>query len=189
MSEVQDVRKRIQRRRYDEPHSKHMFFKVIYRSVMLLMGAAIVALAFFINDKVGLVELPQALSQINFGLVSEWIPFEHWFSKGEGETVNAQPAYSLIKDNTYRNGTNQANLLMDGVVLHVQDVDKERCGSVSVRHDNGVVATYGHLDSIAVKQDERLLQGDIIGSFRDYINIDLLKDNTLIDLDTALQTS
>lgn len=189
MSELHDVRKRIQQRRYDEPKDKSSFFKVIYRLIMLAMGAAVLTLAFFINDKLGLVDIPKELSNINLGLVSEWIPFEHWFSKEDAKTVNAQPSYSLLKDNEYSNGTNQANLLMDGVVLHVQDGGEGKKGSVSVRHDNGVVATYGHLDSISVKQDERLLKGAVIGSFQEYISIDLLQNNKKIDLNTALKTS
>lgn len=184
MSEVHNIRKRIANRRFEQPKKKRRFFKVVYRFMMLMMGVAVLTLAYFINDKVGLVDLPAELTQINFGLVSEWLPFENWFSKDD-QRVDAPVSYTLLKENEYTNGSNQANLLLDGVVLHVQQEGVHR-GSVSVRHDNGVVATYGHLDQIAVHQDERLLKNSVLGTYSDYVTIDLVKNNQQIDLATAL---
>lgn len=184
MNELHNVRRRIANRRFEQPKKQHRIFTFFYRFMMLVMGVAVLALGYFINDKAGFVKLPDELSTINFGLVSEWLPFENWFSK-ETQRVDAPASYTLLKDNTYTNGSNQANLLMDGVVLHVQLEGAHR-GSVSVRHDNGVIATYGHLDSVAVHQDERLLKHSVLGSYSEYLTIDLLKNNQKIDLATAL---
>lgn len=183
-----DVRKRIQgRKAYGvQPTKKRShFFSFIYRMMILGMGVAIVTLAFFINQKAGFVKLPEELTSLNFAMVSEWVPFEKWFAK-ESEAVSAQPTYSLLKENQYANGSNQAGAIKDGVVLHVQQGDNYK-GSTTIRHDNGVVATYGNLDQINVKADERILQGSILGSFQEYVSIDFLKDEVKLDLATALQ--
>lgn len=186
MSDMNDVRKRIQQRRYGQPKQRSHFFHFFYYVVMLAMVAGVCSLAYLVNDKMGFVDLPKDLKQINFGKISEWVPFEDWFShKQEDETVNAAPAYTLLKDNEYANGTNQASMLLDGVVLHVEQRDHGK-SSATVRHDNGVVATYGHLNTVQIKQDERLKKGDIIGSFDAYVTLDLVKDQKSIDLATAL---
>lgn len=184
MNELHNVRKRIQNRRFDKPKEHTLFFTLFFRAMMLVMGAAVLVLAYVINVKVGLVELPADIKNINFGLVSEWLPFESWFQK-EDQRVDAPVSYSLLKDNEYTNGSNQVHLLLDGVVLHVQKEGANR-GSVTVRHDNGVIATYGHMDTISVKQDERILKDSVIGAFTDYVTIDLLKNNQTIDMATAL---
>lgn len=185
MSELKDVRRRIKARRYDEPERHTHGFHFFYHLMMLVMGIGVLGLAYLVNGKLGLVELPQDLQHINFGMVSEWLPFEDWFSDHDDTTVGAQPTYTLLKDNHYANGSNQASLLMDGVVLHVEQGDAKK-GSVSVRHDNGVIATYGNLTTIQVKQDERLKRGDIAGTFDEYVSISLVKNNQNIDLNSAL---
>lgn len=186
MSELKDVRRRIRERRYEEPARHTHGFRFFYHVLMLVMGIGVLGLAYLVNDKIGIVQLPQDLKNINFGMVSEWLPFEDWFSNSDDDTsVNAIPTYSLLKENRYANGTNQANLIMDGVVLHVEKKDTKK-GSVTVRHDNGVIVTYGNLTSIQVNQDERLKKGDVLGAFDEYVSMDLVKNNQRIDLDTAM---
>lgn len=185
MKEINDVRRRIQHRRYEEPKQHPRFFRFFYGLIMIAMSIGVLSLAYLLNEKLAIVELPAGLKQINFAKISEWLPFEDWFDPKEEETVNAAPSYSLLKERQYTNGTNQANLILDGVVLHVEARDEGK-SYVTIRHDNGVIATYGHLDSVQIKQDERLKKGDIIGSFVDYITLDLVKDQKNIDLNTAL---
>lgn len=184
MNELHNVRKRIQGRRYQEPKKHNGIFKIVYRTSMLVMLVAVLTLACFINDKVGFVDIPVDFKNLNFGMVSEWLPFDQWFSKSEDETVNAALEYSLLKENQYTNGTNKVTMLADGVVLHVEDNGPQK-SSVSVRHDTGVIATYGHLDSVQINQDERLLKGTAIATCGEYVSIDLVKDNEVVDMKTA----
>ncbi len=187
MSEMSDVRRRIQNRRYGNKAKEPFLFRLCYRGVMGLMALGIAVLAFLVNERLNLIELPQEWSQISFAQVSEWLPFERWFhDEQEDQSVAALPMYSLMNDNKYANGTNQAHLLLDGVVLHVEERDGAQ-SSVTVRHDNGVVVTYGHLHQVLVKQDERLKKGDVAGSFQDYVTLDMVKNKQSVDLPTALQ--
>lgn len=186
MNEMRDVQRRIAQRRHGEDIRPPRLFTFVYRLLMCGMGVGVFALAYMVNDKIGWIELPQDLKNINFGLVSEWIPFEDWFSQPEDTTlVNAIPSYQRLKENQYSNGTNQANLLMDGVVLHVESGDTS-LGSVTIRHDNGVIATYGHLNQVQIKQDERIQRGAVAGTYDGYVTLTLLKDQKPIDLAAAM---
>ena len=73
-----------------------------------------------------------------------------------------------------------------GVVLHVQ-TNKDNKQSVSIKQDNGVVATYGNLDEVKVKKGERILKEKILGTYTSYVTIDFLKDQKLIAYDEALK--
>lgn len=185
MNDISHIRRRIRSRkygRYQKPERNH-FFHFMYRGMMLLMSAGVIALALAINSKVGLIELPKELMNIDFSKVSTWLPFEDWFSLKD-ETVAAYPSYHLLKDDMYANGTNSAYSLNDGVVLHVQK-EKDNTYSITVRHDNNVVATYGNLNSTDIKQDERIRKGDTLGSFQESVRITFVKDEKKITLEQA----
>ena len=89
------------------------------------------------------------------------------------------------RDNQYQNGTNSAYAVFNGVVLHVQRSDSGEC-SVSLKQDNGVVTTYGHLKEVNVKADERILKGKMLGTYENHITIDFLKDNKEISYEKGL---
>lgn len=187
MTDQRAVRKRIQKRKNQSDQHQPLFFRLLYHTLMLAMACGIFALTYLVNDKLGIIDIPQAFSNWNFSSISEWLPFEDWFStkKDEGEAVSSVPTYSLLEGNKYANGTNQAKLLMNGVVLHVEQKDAQK-SSVTIRQDNGVIVTYGHLDQIQVKQDERLKQGDSIGSFEKYIQLTMVKNNQSVDYNTTI---
>lgn len=183
------VRKRIQKRKNQSDHHQPLFFRLLYHTLMLAMACGICALAYLVNDKLGIINIPEAFSSWNLGKISEWLPFDGWFTtdkESDGEAVSALPVYSLLEGNKYANGGNQARLLMNGVVLHVEAKDAQQ-SSVTVRQDNGVIVTYGHLDQVQVKQDERVQTGDVLGSFQEYIQLTMIKNQQSVDYNTAIQ--
>lgn len=183
MNEMKEIRRRIAQRRGGEEDRQPLVFRMIYRGLMVVMVVGIFTLAYLINDKIHLIPLPEGLSMAS---VSEWMPFDHWFSAApQDESVAALPTYTLLKQNQYANGTNQANMILDGVVLHIEAKDQAK-NSVTVRHDNGVIVTYGHLNHVAIQADERLKKGTVIGTFDEYVTLDIVKDNQRIDLQSAL---
>ena len=111
--------------------------------------------------------------------------FLKWFSLKE-EAVSTTPVYTPLEENQYTNGTNIAYNVYHGVVLHVQ-TNKDNKQSVSIKQDNGVVATYGNLDEVKVKKGERILKEKILGTYTSYVTIDFLKDQKLIAYDEALK--
>lgn len=187
MSDINDVRKRIRRRRGTGTEEKsHSFslFRLFYHSVMLAMGVCVLVLALLLNEKLELVEMPAYLKNLKLDALTQWIPFEHWFSLRE-EAVASVPAYTPIKDKQYQNGTNMAYAVYNGVVLHVQRSEAGEC-SVSLKQDNGVITTYGHLKEVNVKADERILKSKMLGTYEDYVTIDFLKDNKEISYEQGL---
>lgn len=187
MDDLKNVRKRIRNRRYnieENVHRSFSLFKMLYHGVLLLMCACVLVLAFLLNQKLHIVKLPSAIQNFQVGSVANWLPFEKWFSLKD-ERVSSTSAYKLLENNKYTNGTNTANALMDGVVLHVQK-NADAKSSVSVKQDNGVVSTFANLNDVQVKENERILKDKPMGTYTSYITIDFLKENKKIDLSTAM---
>ncbi len=187
MIDQRAVRKRIQKRKNQSDQRQPLFFRMLYHTLMLAMACGICALTYLVNDKLGVVDLSAAFSSWKLDKISEWLPFDGWFSTEdkEGEAVSALPVYSLLEGNKYANGTNQARLMMDGVVLHVEAKDEQK-SSVTIRQDNGVIVTFGHLNQVQVKQDERLKTGDVLGDFHDYVQLIMIKNKQSVDYQTAM---
>lgn len=188
MIDQRAVRKRIQKRKNQSDQHQPLFFRLLYHTLMLAMACGICALTYLVNDKLGIVDIPQAFSNWRIGKISEWLPFEGWFTtdkEEDGEAVSALPVYSLLEGNKYANGSNSARLMMNGVVLHVEAKDAQK-SSVTVRQDNGVIVTFGHLNQIQVKQDERLQAGDAVGTFDEYVQLTMIKNKQSVDYNTAI---
>lgn len=187
MDDLKNVRKRIKNRRFDgneKPHSPISLFRIVYHLVMLVMCACVVVLALLVNQKLNLVEMPSVITNFKVEDLGSWLPFENWFSLKD-EAVSATPSYTLLKDDHYTNGTNTANAASDGVILHIQK-NKDGKSSISMKQDNGIVATYANLDEVTMKQDERVLKGTAMGTYTSYVTLTFLKDNQKISLDDAL---
>ena len=98
--------------------------------------------------------------------------------------MSTSPIYTLLKENQYSNGTNQATSGFAGVVLHVQKQADETY-TVSVKQDNGVVVNYGHINEVKVKQDDRVVKEALIGTVDSYVTITALKNNESIKVSDA----
>ena len=188
MDELRDVRKRISKRRGgygEEKHRPVFFFRFFYHVIMAAMCICVLVLGLLVSNKLDLLELPVLEKTLQLDDLSKWIPFEKWFSLKE-EAVSTTPVYTPLEENQYTNGTNIAYNVYHGVVLHVQ-TNKDNKQSVSIKQDNGVVATYGNLDEVKVKKGERILKEKILGTYTSYVTIDFLKDQKQIAYDEALK--
>lgn len=188
MDDLKNVRKRIKNRRYDgndQPVHSFSMFRILYHLVMLVMCGCVVVLALLVNQKLNLVPVPTVIADFKVQDIGSWLPFESWFSLKD-ETVSAAPVYTLLRDDHYTNGTNTANATYDGVILHVQK-NTDGKSQISMKQDNGVVATYTNLDDVSIKQDERVLKGNAMGTYTGYVTITFLRDNQKITLDDALK--
>ena len=52
----------------------------------------------------------------------------------------------------------------DGVVVYEGDQVKELGNTVYIKHDNGWYTGYSHLESMQVKNNERVTKGEVIGT-------------------------
>lgn len=189
MNDLNDVRKRIKRRRnvFDNEDKKSSFslFRLFYHMIMAVMCICVLVLALLLNQKLNLIKLPAFMSDLHIESITNWLPFEDWFSLKE-EAVSATPAYTQVSDNHYTNGTNTAYNAYHGVVLHIES-DSKKLKTVTLKQDNGVVSVYGNLKETNVQEDERILKGKILGTYDTYVTIDFLKDNKTITYDKAFE--
>lgn len=177
MKQGQRIHRRIAKRRCGR-NKPPAFYRFFYRFSMLIMIGLVAMLGYGISVKQGFVTGEDLLA------VGTWFPFEKWFSL-QDETVSAMPAYALLKDHYYSNGSNQAQAIGDGVVQSVEKQDQRYV--ILVKQDNGVIATYGTLESTAVKKDERIRRGDVLGTYQESLYLYFEKDGKELDLTQAKQ--
>lgn len=181
MNDLKRSRSRIRSRRsgpyYDErPSGFNGFFRVI----VLLMILSALTLGYKINEKKQFIKIPDSIvSKIQN--VAAWIPFENWFSL-DSQSVVSTLNYQKLLDNYYVNGSSSCSSILDGVVLSVN----EEKHNVLIQHDNGVLVTYGNLETIQVKPNDRVLKGNVIGNFNESITMDFLLNDTVISYEEAL---
>lgn len=189
MSDVQDVRNRIKKRRTINEEKKHHFslFNFFYHTVMLGMGICVITLALLVSEKVNLIQLPTFMKSFEIKNIGKWIPFEQWFSLKD-KAVSAVPSYTPISENKYQNGSNTSYAVYDGIVLHTQQHKNHKI-SVTVKQDNGVIAIYGNLNEIQVQKDDRILKSKPIGLYEDFITIDFMLNRKDISYEKALSES
>lgn len=188
MDDLQRIRKRIRTRRgyeQEEIKEKHILFTLFYRIMMVLMAVSIVALSYFINTKVNLVALPNSIADVDLSAIRNLIPFEKWFiPKQEAEAVAAIPPYTLLQNDTYSNGTNQVTSLMEGMVLHLQK-NEDETSTITIQHDNGVIATYDGVKNSDIQEEERVEKGSVLGTYDTSIQMMFMRENKKLSYEEA----
>ena len=181
MNDLNRSRNRIKSRKR-EPYyqEKTSGFNWFYRVIILLMILSTLTLGYKINEKKQFVKIPETLI-LKVQNISQWFPFENWFSLNT-HSVASTLNYQQLLDNYYVNGSTQCSSVLDGVVLNVEN-DEHR---VLVKHDNGVLATYGNLETLNVKENDRILKGNILGNFNESLTMDFVYNDQSISYDEAI---
>lgn len=197
MSEIKHIRKRISSRRSRprSPRSENQhsfFFTAVYSVTIIAMVSACFGLGWMINGKLHLFDTAGAekvwrglTDKLDLQSLSGWIPFESWFAENKNEPVAANVSYQLISDHYYTSSAgNQVPSLMNGVVLYIGSQDSGQL--VMVKHDNGVLATYGALEDVQVKLNDRIMKGVVLGTARDAVYLDFTAQGQPLSLEQAL---
>lgn len=166
------------RSRFNEDHSKG--FGIFFKLTMFLMLFIALMLGYKINEVKQFVKIPQPIS-LGIKNLTAWFPFESWLQL-EDTAVSAS-AYQKLADNYYVNGSTTCQSILNGVVLSINDEEK----NVLVQHDNGVLATYGNLETIDVLAGERVGQGSRLGSFNESVKLDFLYNGATLDYLQAME--
>lgn len=186
MDDIKKARDRIKHRRFDGEEKNHrpfLLFRLFFHTIMLMMGVCVVALVLLLNQKLQLIEINSVLKYMPIENISNWLPFENWFSYDSVPVSNA-PMYTLLKDDQYTNGTNQAKSGYTGIVLHVQQ-ETDGTYLLHMKQDNGVVVSYGNLQEVIVKEEERVVKDAVFGSYENYITISALRDSKPESIENA----
>ena len=158
--------------RFDEDHSKGFGF--FFKLTMIIMLLVALTLGYRINEVKQFVKIPEAI-RLSVKNLTAWFPFESWFNLKD--TSGSAASYQKLADNYYVNGSTTCSSILNGVVLSINDDEK----NILVQHDNGVLATYGNLESIDVIAGERVNQGAALGSFNESVKMDFLYNGAAID--------
>ncbi len=70
-------------------------------------------------------------------------------------------------------------------MLHIQQ-HKNLKFSITLKQDNGVIATYGNLNEVQVQKEDRVLKSKAIGVYEDYVTIDFMLNHKDIPYGNAL---
>lgn len=189
MDDLHKVRKRIAQRRIglEEETSKTIpLFRFLYHAVMVLMFVCVAVLALLLNQKLHLVSMPAFMEDLHLEQISTWIPFEDWFHLKD-QPVSTKVTYTQVKEGVYRNDSNTVYNVYDGVVLHIQMLENGK-SSITLKQDNGVVTTYGGVNDVSVKEEERILKHTILGTYEDTIAISFMKDHQKLTMEKALES-
>lgn len=190
MDDLHKVRRRIASRRInleEEEHSKATgLFRLLYHAVMLLMFVCVAVLALLLNQKLHLVQMPAFMNELHLEELSSWLPFEGWFSLKD-TPVSQTMRYTKTGEDLYCNDSNSVYNLYDGTVLHIQPMDNGT-SNITMKQDNGVVATYEGVHDVSVKEEERILKDKILGIYEESVGISFMKNNQKLDMNEALES-
>ena len=169
-----------------EEHKKGVgLFRVLYHGVMVLMVICVAVLALLLNQKLHLVSMPAFVEDLHLEQLSTWLPFEDWFSLKD-QSVGSTISYTKTGEELYRNDTNSVYNLYDGTILHIQPYENGE-SSITIKQDNGVVATYEGVKDVAIKEEERILKDKILGTYEEQIKISFMKNNQKLEMNEAVQ--
>ena len=188
MDDLKRARQRIADRRlgYEERAEKgNGFFRLLYHTVMLLMLVCAAVLGILLNQKLHLIQMPAVLEEFKLEDISSWLPFEGWFSFKE-QAVSAAPSYTQVAQGEFKNDTNSVYNLYDGTVLHIQMQESGK-NSITIKQDNGVIATYDGVMDVTIKEEERILKDKVLGTYDQQIGISFMKDQKQLEMKDALQ--
>lgn len=156
MSELDDVRKRIEKRK--RPLNDHNF-KKLYNGMIRLMVMMIVVLGSLIvlknpefEQKIFSQKYLQQFITFVSQSVLDFLP--------EDVKVNQELQYALLKDNYYQGTGNQVVAMNNGKVI---DVKKQQ---VIILDENGTEITFSRLKDIQVKKLQNIKQGDTIALYQ-----------------------
>lgn len=159
----------------NEKQATPFFIKI----VLFLMILMILGLGYKINEKTDFMNQPFITKILHAG---NWIPYENWFSYYD-HTVSSNLTYHRLTENYFVNGSNQCVTIQDGVVISAS------LNQVLVLQDNGILTTYGNLEEVLVKHDERILKGTILATFKESITLDFEMNGEKMDYETAMTYS
>lgn len=135
-------------------------YTCLYRLVISLMLVISLVLAYLIYNQIPYYQLNITSSLMT---IKNWIPFD--FIENKLIAVNNNLNYTLVKENQYRNNTNQVISVCDGIIL------SSTHNQVVVLSDNGLKVYYDNLTLVNVYPQERVNKGVVLGVYEDYIEL------------------
>lgn len=171
MDDLDEVRKRIQKRRGVKKPLNDDNFKRFYNFMVKFMVVIVVALVSLsyvkLNPNSSIKEM--VLNDVNYKAVTSWISDTLFsFLPDEDVSVSSAVTYQNISGDYFKNNSNEVLSITDGRVIET-GVDDGSGSYVTVLGKDEVEITYGNIDNVMVALYDEVAQGMILGSYQEQL--------------------
>lgn len=169
MDDLDEVRKRIQKRRGVKKPLNDDNFKRFYNFMVKFMVVIVVALVSLsyvkLNPNSSIKEM--VLNDANYKAVTSWISDTLFsFLPDEDVSVSSAVTYQNISGDYFKNNSNEVLSITDGRVIET-GIDDGSGSYVTVLGKDEVEITYGNIDNVMVALYDEVAQGMILGSYQE----------------------
>ena len=171
MDDLDEVRKRIQKRRGVKKPLNDDNFKRFYNFMVKFMVVIVVALVLLsyvkLNPNSSIKEM--VLNDANYKAVTSWISDTLFsFLPDEDVSVSSTVTYQNISGDYFKNNSNEVLSITDGRVIET-GIDDGSGSYVTVLGKDEVEITYGNIDNVMVALYDEVAQGMILGSYQEQL--------------------
>ena len=171
MDDLDEVRKRIQKRRGVKKPLNDDNFKRFYNFMVKFMVVIVVALVSLsyvkLNPNSSIKEM--VLNDANYKAVTSWISDTLFsFLPDEDVSVSSAVTYQNISGDYFKNNSNEVLSITDGRVIET-GIDDWSGSYVTVLGKDEVEITYGNIDNVMVALYDEVAQGMILGSYQEQL--------------------
>ncbi|MFQ6791310.1 MAG: peptidoglycan DD-metalloendopeptidase family protein [Thomasclavelia sp.] len=171
MNDLDEVRKRIQKRKGVKQPLNDDNFKRFYNFMikfMVVIVVGLVSLSYLkLNPDSKLKEM--ILNDSNYKAVTSWISDTLFsFLPDEEVSVSSEVTYQQVDGDYFKNNSNEVLSMAKGRVIETGS-DEETGGYVIVLGNDEVQITYRNIDNIMVTLYDEVEEGMILGSYQDQL--------------------
>ena len=171
MDDLDEVRKRMQKRRGVKKPLNDDNFKRFYNFMVKFMVVIVVALVSLsyvkLNPNSSIKEM--VLNDANYKAVTSWISDTLFsFLPDEDVSVSSTVTYQNISGDYFKNNSNEVLSITDGRVIET-GIDDGSGSYVTVLGKDEVEITYGNIDNVMVALYDEVAQGMILGSYQEQL--------------------
>ena len=171
MDDLDEVRKRIQKRRGAKKPLNDDNFKRFYNFMVKFMVVIVVALVSlsYVKLNPNSIIKEMVLNDANYKAVTSWISDTLFsFLPDEDVSVSSAVTYQNISGDYFKNNSNEVLSITDGRVIET-GIDDGSGSYVTVLGKDEVEITYGNIDNVMVALYDEVAQGMILGSYQEQL--------------------
>lgn len=171
MDDLDEVRKRIQKRRGVKKPLNDDNFKRFYNFMVKFMVVIVVALVSlsYVKLNPNSIIKEMVLNDANYKAVTSWISDTLFsFLPDEDVSVSSAVTYQNISGDYFKNNSNEVLSITDGRVIET-GIDDGSGSYVTVLGKDEVEITYGNIDNVMVALYDEVAQGMILGSYQEQL--------------------
>lgn len=186
MNQRKEIHKRIAKLRKEEVSMASKMISSLFSLVTLILccGAVVLAERVYVAggfDKV-IESAEKMVSSLNLTQMKQWLFLENWLN--DKVLVASSSSYHHLQDNLYEVSDHDVIAIDDGIVIYSAQSDEQNI--LLVRQDNGLIVTYGLLNEVFAQEDDRVLEGMVIGRVNDQVMLDFSWQGESISYEEAL---